>query len=179
VSRIANSASVAGFSTDQVTNFEVIIRLLKESYQDLIPDETPDASPFRPGMSANVDIRTSVVFDAVSVPIEAVTTRTDTMGTRIDTYRKAAENQDASKTKSLSNQQTQNADLRQYVFVYKNGIVIIREVKTGIQDTEFMHITEGIEVDEEVVIAPYSAVSRDLKSRDKVKKVPREELFKD
>jgi HlyD family secretion protein len=178
VSRIANSASVAGFSTDQVTNFEVIIRLLKDSYQDLIPVDAPDASPFRPGMSANVDIRTSAVFQAVSVPIEAVTTRTDTTGSRIDSYRKSADKLDLAENRSVSDRKPQDQMLRQYVFVYSNGSVLIREVKTGIQDTEYMHVTEGIKVDEEVVIAPYSAVSRDLKSQDKVKKVTREELFK-
>lgn len=178
VSRIANSASVSNFSTDQVTNFEVIIRLLKESYQDLIPDATPDASPFRPGMSANVDIRTSMTEKAVSVPIEAVTTRADTSASRIDAYRKVAEKSEESASSAAADRKTPEQELRQYVFVYSNGAVVIREVQTGIQDTEYLHITVGLKEGEEVVIAPYSAVSRDLKSQDKVKKVTRDELFK-
>jgi HlyD family secretion protein len=182
VTRIANSASVTGFSTEQVTNFEVKIRLLSSSYQDLIPAENPDKSPFRPGMSANVDIRTAVQADVISVPIEAVTTRKDTLsGSRLGAYK----NQDDKPEQEKSEQEVQRdkrseiQQMKQYVFVYTAGKVTIREVMTGIQDTEFMQILEGIRPGEEVVVAPYGAITKELKSGDMVTKVKKEELFKE
>ena len=65
VSEIANSADVIGASADQVTNFEVKIRIL-------------DKADFRPGMTATVEIQTSNERQILSVPIQAVTTRKDT-----------------------------------------------------------------------------------------------------
>ena len=65
VSEIANSADVMGASADQVTNFEVKIRVL-------------DKAGFRPGMTATVEIQTSDERNVLSVPIQAVTTRNDT-----------------------------------------------------------------------------------------------------
>lgn len=64
VSEIANSADVMGASADQVTNFEVKIRVL-------------DKASFRPGMTATVEIQTSNKKQVLSVPIQAVTTRND------------------------------------------------------------------------------------------------------
>jgi HlyD family secretion protein len=183
VTRIANSAisGVAGFSSDQVTNFEVKIRLLRTSYADLIPEDNPDTSPFRPGMTASVDIRTAIAEDVIAVPIESVTTRKDTSASRIDTYKTISDKPAAEKSaeEKQREKKAQLEELRQYVFVYSNGEVRIREVKTGIQDTESMHILEGIKEGEEVVIAPYGAITKDLRSGDKVKKVTRDELFKE
>ena len=65
VTEIANSANVSGVSADQVTNFEVKIRIL-------------DNTNFRPGMTASVEVQTKLVQDVISVPIQAVTTRKDT-----------------------------------------------------------------------------------------------------
>ncbi|MFO7721772.1 MAG: efflux RND transporter periplasmic adaptor subunit [Bacteroidales bacterium] len=183
VTRIANSAisGVAGFSTDQVTNFEVKIRLLRSSYEDLIPADSPDSSPFRPGMSASVDIMTALAEDVIAVPIEAVTTRKDTTGSRLDTYKKVKDKPAAEKSEEEKQREkkAQLEELKQYVFVYGNGEVRIREVKSGIQDTEFMQIKDGIREGEEVVIAPYGAITKDLKSGDKVKRVTRDELFQE
>lgn len=182
VTRIANSATVSGFSADQVTNFEVKIRLLRESYSDLIPEDNPNTSPFRPGMSANVDIRTNIAENVIAVPIEAVTTRKDTAVSRIDTYRSLPDrpaNEEEKPDESLRRRRAEMDELKQFVFIYKDGSVTIREVKTGIQDTEVLQITEGLLIGEEVVIAPYGAVTKDLKSGDKVKKVTKDELFKD
>ena len=80
VTEIANSAKTTGVSADQVTNFDVKILILPESYQKLV--EAGDKNPFRPGMSATVDIRTESKADVLTVPIQSVTTRTDT--TKID-----------------------------------------------------------------------------------------------
>ena len=76
VTEIANSAKTTGVSADQVTNFDVKILVLPDSYQSLV--DAGDKNPFRPGMSASVDIQTESKSDIITVPIQAVTTRTDT-----------------------------------------------------------------------------------------------------
>jgi HlyD family secretion protein len=53
VTEVANSANTLGLSTDQVTNFQVKIRILRESYQDLLDPEHPERYPFLPGMYSN------------------------------------------------------------------------------------------------------------------------------
>ena len=75
VTSIANSAMSQGMSTDQVTNFEVIVRILRASYADLENEKQPGLSPFRPGMSASVEIQTKNVDNVVAIPIQSVTTR--------------------------------------------------------------------------------------------------------
>ncbi|MEA3317100.1 MAG: efflux RND transporter periplasmic adaptor subunit, partial [Bacteroidota bacterium] len=76
VTEIANSANISGVSTDQVTNFDVKILLLTNSYKQLITKTNPN--PFRPGMSASADIQTNTQHGILTIPIQAVTTRVDT-----------------------------------------------------------------------------------------------------
>ena len=181
VTSIANSAnsSLGGMSTDQVTNFAVKIRILRDSYLDLIPADKPNYSPFRPGMSATVEIQTRKVFDVTAVPIQAVTTR-DTL---LRTSDKIVKRKDEEEAESVENK-TENKNsaagktpVQECVFVHKDGVVSLRTVKTGIQDNTFIQILEGLEKGEEVVTAPYNAISRLLKDGEKVKVVKREELF--
>ena len=80
VTQIANSANTTGVSADQVTNFNVKIRILQSSYQDLMKSDRPNISPFRPGMSATVDIQTKNASNILTVPIQSVTTREDSTG---------------------------------------------------------------------------------------------------
>lgn len=143
VTEIANTAAnvAAAASADQVTNFVVKIRMLPESYAELMVKGKPH--PFRPGMSATVDIFTNTVEDALSIPIQAVTTR---------------EYDD--KEKDL------NEELREVVFVAKGDTLAMVDVKTGIQDAEFIEITEGLSEEDEIVAGPYAAVSKKLKSGD-------------
>ena len=77
VTEIANSANTTGVSVDQVTNFNVKIHLLKDSYKDMLNPKIPNFSPFRPGMSATVEIQTETAKDVLTVPIQAVTTRVE------------------------------------------------------------------------------------------------------
>lgn len=161
VTAIANSAKVAGLSVDQVTNFEVRIQILPESYEHLLNADRPHLSPFRPGMSATVDIRTKRVFDAISVPIQAVTTRPD----------------ESPKNDSLAPAAPASGRPQEYVFLHKEGKAVLQPVKTGIQDSQFIEITEGLEEGQEVITGPYRAVSRDLKDGDAVIKSSRQELF--
>jgi HlyD family secretion protein len=88
ISEIATSANISGVSADQVTNFNVKVRILKDSYAHLIPENNTLYFPFRPGMSATVDIQTETVCDILTIPIQAVTTRADTTGQRMKINRK-------------------------------------------------------------------------------------------
>jgi HlyD family secretion protein len=176
VTEIANSAKVTGIATEQVTNFEVKISVLRESYMDLIPKNNPEGSPFRPGMSATVDVRTEIKSGILTIPIQAVTTRKDTVKT---SYLDKAKKDDRPKTKEEKEKEKKDelAKLKEYVFVYKNGVARIRQVETGIQDDEYMEILDGLKEGEEVITAPYSAVSRKLESGNKVEKVAEDQLY--
>lgn len=174
VTEIATSAETAGLTADQVTSFEVKIRLLKESYQDLLDPEKPWFSPFRPGMSTTVDIQTTTESNVLTLPIQAVTTRSDTTGKEVS----ARIDRDMNKEeKDKEKEEKVNTEITEYVFVYDNGTAKMVQVKSGIQDNTYIQILSGLEENAEVIIGPYRAVSRSLKNGDKVKKVPKEELF--
>ncbi len=172
VTEIATSANTTGVSADQVTNFDVKIRLLKSSYSDLIKENDPIKSPFRPGMSAAVEIRTERVDNALSVPIQAVTTRADSSG-RLKTAREKRDEE-----KAIEKGIKQEEENKEYVFVFDNDKARLQEVKTGIQDNMYIQILKGLNEGEEVITAPYSAVSKTLRNGSKVTKVNKKELFK-
>jgi HlyD family secretion protein len=156
---------------DQVTNFKVKIRILPESYQDLV--KAGNKYPFRPGMSATVDIHTNTVYNVIAVPLPAVTTRADSAAVAASgkpQESKSGENDEAEKT--------EKSELEEVVFVYSNGKIEKRVVKTGIQDSYYIQILEGLKEGEEVVTAPYNLISRILRDGMTVKKVSKEELFK-
>ena len=146
VSEIANSAKLAlGASPDQVTNFEVKIRMINGSFATLVPDY--GENPFRPGMTATVEIITNKMRDALVVPIQAVTVRSDTSSNAVSYERVLSEDVDES---------------FEVVFTpdgMKAGLLV---VESGIQDDEFIIVT-GVEDSTEVITGPYSAVSRNLK----------------
>jgi HlyD family secretion protein len=174
VTEIATSANTTGVSVDQVTNFDVKITMLKDSYKDLIRPNDPIPSPFRPGMSATVEIQTETAFNVLTVPIQAVTTRADTTG-RIKSDR---EKREEAKGKDEDKLKTNEEEIHEYVFKYDNGIARLTEVKTGIQDNTYIEIIEGLEEGDKVITAPYRAVSKTLKNGDAVEEVKKEELFK-
>jgi len=174
VTEIATSANVTGVSADQVTNFEVKIRILKESYLDLLSEENPHKSPFRPGMSATVDIQTETQNEILTIPIQAVTTRSDTSEKKKISRR---EMRDREKNKKDKDKEKEDEEFKEYVFLYIDGIAKIQEVESGIQDNTYIQIVKGLDTDQEVIIAPYRAVSKKLKNNDKVKKVDIEDLF--
>ncbi|NBC10021.1 MAG: efflux RND transporter periplasmic adaptor subunit [Bacteroidetes bacterium] len=161
VTQIANSATntaaSGGLTSDQVTNFEVRINIDPSSYQDLITPNKP--YPFRPGMSASVDIRTEVEEDILSIPIQAVTTR---------------EKEDKRKGKAET---TLEDDLLEVVFQVKGDTVDMVEVKTGIQDDTYIQVLKGLQEGDEVVVAPYAAVARKLKKGEEVQVVKEDELY--
>jgi HlyD family secretion protein len=152
VTQIANSAtstnSTITLTTDQVTNFTVKIGLLKSSYEDLLKNAL-NPSPFKPGMSASVEILTKRVENAVSVPIQCVTVRDDSTGKK-----------------------------QEIVFRLKENKAEAVTVKTGIQDDRYIEVITGIKEGDEVVSGPYRVISKLLKDGDEVKVISEEELLK-
>ena len=174
VTEIATSADITGVSAEQVTNFEVKIRLLKDSYQDLIPEDKPSYSPFRPGMSTTVDIQTERQQDILTVPIQAVTTRSDSTGKSVGSRRNQDKNTEGDKeAKEVV------TDIKEYVFLYEDGNTKMVSVKSGIQDNTNIQILEGLEDGQEIIIGPYRAVSRTLKNGEAVEKVSKDKLFEE
>lgn len=180
VTEIANSASVVGSSADQVTNFTVKIRVLPESYADLSSKDRSLPSPFRPGLSATVDIQTEKVMDILTIPIQAVTTREDTTSINESPIMKAAAKKDDKKETTTDKKKTEKStDLFEYVFVVEAGKVKMQLVKTGIQDDQYIQILSGLKEGQEVVVAPYLSISKKLKNGTAVKVVKEDELFKE
>lgn len=172
VTEIATSANSTGTSADQVTNFDVKIRILSEFYQDLVPIDNANFSPFRPGMSASVDIQTNTKRNILSVPISSVTTRADTTGRQLS----AREKRDEKKESEKENVSTKK-EIKEYVFVFVDGKAEMFAVKTGIQDNTNIEILEGLTEGQEVITGPYTVVSKTLKNHDSVEKTDKKELF--
>ncbi|MBK8882541.1 MAG: efflux RND transporter periplasmic adaptor subunit [Bacteroidales bacterium] len=155
VTEIANSAKTTGVSADQVTNFDVKILVLPQSYQNLV--DAGDKNPFRPGMSASVDIQTESKRDITTVPIQSVTTRTDTTKTVV---------------------KASDKEIRTLVFITDGKYALARDVKTGIQDNNFIEILSGVTAGDRVISAPFSAISKKLADSTLIEIVKKEELFK-
>ena len=172
VTEIATSANTTGVSADQVTNFDVKITMLKASYEDLIKPENPIPSPFRPGMSATVEIQTETASNIITIPIQAVTTRADTTG-RIKSNREKREEMQGRDDESAM----MDEEVNEYVFLYKDDVAKLTEVETGVQDNTYIQILSGLSEGDEVIVSPYRAVSKTLKNGDAVEKVKKEELF--
>lgn len=167
VTEIASSANVVGASADQVTNFTVKVRILPESYASL-KSGNQAVSPFRPGLSATVDIQTNQV-KGLTVPIQSVTTREEDKKEGKDEKPGAMETADK-KSKT-------DEPVKEYVFVYKDGKVKQVQVKTGIQDDTNIQILSGLKPGEEVVSYPFTAISKTLKDGMEVKKTDKEKLL--
>ena len=164
----ASQSALATTSTD-VTQYKVYIRLLPESYTDLLGHGT---FPFRPGMSASADIQTKTVTNVLSVPINAVTTRDKNDSIKLTTSEKKE------KEASVKSTAVTMDDLEVVVFVKGADNKIKKlKVKTGIQDINNIEIKEGIKEGDEVITGPYDAVSKKLKAGDEVKVVDKKELF--
>lgn len=159
VTQIANSASnsaTASLTSDQVTNFEVRINISSDSYQDLISPQNP--YPFRPGMSASVEINTATREQVPTIPIQAVTTREKKVvydDENIDEPEEPIE----------------------VVFQVKNDTVALVPVTTGIQDDTHIEIKKGLQVGDKVVTGPYSAISRKLEPGDLIEEVKEKDLY--
>ncbi|ASZ10581.1 efflux RND transporter periplasmic adaptor subunit [Chitinophaga pendula] len=189
VTQIASSSKGAATATatttssaEQVTSYIVHIRILVDSYRDLLDPNKPRSFPFRPGMSASVDIQTTRHSNVLSVPINAVTTRSG----KAD----ADDKKEKGKEKSEQEKKDEEADkkaaaddnakeLSEVVFVFNAADNTVKMVKvtTGIQDESFIEITSGLKAGDQVISAPYSAISRELQNGRKVKVVAKTALF--
>ena len=153
VTEIANTAENT-LSVDQVTNFKVKVRILPESYKDLSADKPENSSPFRPGMTATVDIITNKKENIIGVPISAIVIKTDTSSAR---SKKIIKETISSKTEKF-----------ECVFVKIGDIAKLRVITTGIQDDSNIEITSGLNEGDEVITGPYNTVTKILKSGDQV-----------
>lgn len=179
VTEVANSANTTGISIDQVTNFVVKIRVLRESYIDLVTEANP--APFRPGMSASVEIQTMRASNIITVPIPGVTTRSsDTTSTKQKTEIEGEEDQEVVvKDEKEEKLNTKKEELKACVFLNDNGVAKMVYVTTGIQDNDYIEIKSGINVGDEIISGPYGAVSKILKNGKKIKVVDKDQLFAD
>jgi len=152
VTSIANTAKDKA-SADAITEFEVRIRILNDSYQDLVDEG--NQFPFRPGMTASVDIITERKENVLTVPLAAVTTR------------------GAMDAEEPGKQPTSVASAKKddkiVVFVNEEGKAKMIEVKTGLSDFDNMEIIEGLAEGQEVVTGPFLVVSKRLKDGDQIK----------
>lgn len=159
VTSISNSAS-STLTADQVTNFKVKIRILKESYQDLLEGKPVTYSPFRPGMTATVDIITKTKNNILAVPISSVVVKSDT--TAVKGFKVEDDKEADKKTAPKSDKKLE------CVFVKVGDKAKIRIIKTGIQDDTNIEVMTGLKKGDVVITGPYTTVSKDLNSGDKV-----------
>lgn len=170
VTEIASSSKDVGAATssvDQVTNFNVKVRILADSYSNLKTGAKDLPSPFRPGMSATVDIESESV-KGLAIPIQSVFTEDKTKSDK-----PADNDENADKQKSKLSDKT----VKQYVYVFNNGTVKRTEVTTGIQNDQYIIIKSGLKANQEVVTGPYSAIQNRLKDGMKVEKTTKDQLF--
>ncbi|NNL17001.1 MAG: efflux RND transporter periplasmic adaptor subunit [Flavobacteriaceae bacterium] len=154
VTEIANSADGV-LTSDQVTNFKVKVRILEESYKDLVEGKPDYYSPFRPGMTATVDIISDKREQIIGVPISAIVIKTDT----------------SSKKKSKSKEKKIETDEEtkfECVFVKEGDKAKLKVVETGIQDDTNIEILTGLSEEDEVITGPYNTVTKSLKNGDSV-----------
>jgi len=162
ITKIANTATglsslTTQLTSDQVTNFEVAILMLEDSYKDL--DTESERSPFRAGLSASAEIKTNTATNILSVPVAAVTAREDEADVVLTKIKEAKK-------------------IKEYVFVQVGDSVSLREVTTGIQNDNFIEIKRGLKAGEVLVKAPYDAISKTLEDGTKVEVVEEKELYK-
>ena len=154
VTEIANSADGV-LTSDQVTNFKVKVRILEESYKDLIEGKPEFYSPFRPGMTATVDIISDRREDVIGVPISAIVIKTDTSSVKGS----------KSKEKKIESEEETKFEC---VFIKDGDKAKLKVVETGIQDDTNIEIITGLEEDDEVITGPYTTVTKTLKNGDSV-----------
>lgn len=180
VTQIASSIKSSSQLTtsNDVTNYEVRIRLDKESYKDLIDPAHSKKFPFRPGMNASADIKTKRHDNVLAVPITAVNARVKGSDKSMADKKKEDARNKADDNETDEANTANDDELEEVVFVVqKDGKVKKAVVKSGIQDINYIEILSGLNANDEVVTGPYNAISKTLKDGMKVKVVPKDKLF--
>ena len=163
----ATSSAGSGASSDAVTEFEVRVKILNESFKDLITSKNKRSYPFKPGMTASVEIITERKNGVVSVPIAAVTTRGSTPA--------PAPSEGENSEEEASTKPKKEVAVKEVVFVDVAGKAQTREVTTGISDFENIEIVSGLKPGDTIISGPYIAVSKNLNNGDLVEKKKEEE----
>jgi HlyD family secretion protein len=180
VTQIAASTVKSGgpaVSSADVTNYEVRIRLDRSSYADLLDPSRPKSFPFRPGMNASADIKTKRKNNVLAVPITSVAARVKGSDKNLEDKKKETK-KDNEEENGEEQTDAVAEELEEVVFILKpDGKVEKRIVKTGIQDINYIEILNGLKPGEQVVTAPYNAVSKTLKDGTEVKVTTKEKLF--
>jgi HlyD family secretion protein len=169
VTLIANTAKDK-LSADAITEFEVRILILSSSYQDLVKEG--NKFPFRPGMTASVDIITTRKADALSVPLAAVTTRNPA---KKDTPEGNGPSNNQNNQANQENKGAKKTEDKVVIFVNDKGVAKMVEVKTGISDYDNIEIVSGISDSTEVITGPFLAVSKRLNDGDKIRQMEKKE----
>jgi HlyD family secretion protein len=153
VVEIAKNANVRNPNTEQeVTTFPVRLAL------------TAPVPAALPGMSAQASVSTETRADAVVVPLQAVTVRTEKElkgGPAV----KAAE----APPPPPGAQKPRREAMRKVVFVVENGIAKARPVETGLASESEIEVVEGLKEGETVVEGPYKVLARELADGKPVK----------
>jgi HlyD family secretion protein len=176
VTKIASSTASTSVMTtsNDVTNYEVRIRLDKDSYKDLA-DRT---FPFRPGMNASADIKTKRIDNTLSVPISAVNARVKGSDKSLADKKEEDKKSRGEDVNAMDEQFITGDELEEVVFVLQPDNKVKRVVvKSGIQDINYIQVLSGLKAGHEVVVGPYAAISEKLKDGMLVKVVPKDELF--
>lgn len=174
----SSAGAAASLSADAVTEFEVKVKILNSSYADLLAQKDKKGYPFKPGMTASVEILTDRKSNVLAVPIAAVTTRSAD-STAIDTA-KMKDNSNGTVNEAPTNQVEKKDKPKEIVFVNVGGKAIQREVQTGISDFENIEITSGLKEGEQIISGPFIAVSKKLKNDDLViKRDPKKDKKKE
>jgi len=165
VTEIGNTAlnSMGGISMDQVTNFSVKVLIMKDSYEHIIEEHDSTYAPFRPGMSATVDVQTATAMNVITIPIKAVTTRTDTASS-MSAYDKFKHKQKATANKDAED----NEPLTVVFTLDDSNTAQLHVVETGVQDNKYIYIKSGLSEGDKVITDPYRAVSKTLKHGEEV-----------
>jgi HlyD family secretion protein len=171
VTAIANTAKEKA-SQDAVTEFEVRIRIINESFMDMMEGRRT-SSPFRPGMTASVDIITQRKEGVLAVPLSAVTTRNPNAP-------KDGEDQNADPAaRNVANTADSfnptDEEMKEVVFINDNGKAKLVLVETGISDYDNIEIISGLQENDQVISGPFLVVSKQLKDGEPVKKMEKKE----
>ncbi|GAB3547459.1 efflux RND transporter periplasmic adaptor subunit [Spirosoma fluminis] len=162
----SGAAAAASLSSDAVTEFEVKIKILNNSYADLLAQKDKKGYPFKPGMTASVEVLTDRKAGVIAVPIAAVTTR----GADAEATAEVEDRPNGTVDEKPAGVPEKKEKPKEIVFVNQGGKAVQREVKTGISDFENIEVISGLKPGEQIVSGPFIAVSKKLTNGDLIVK---------